>query len=143
MPRKSKPTHKVYTANPTDRWKEFCLSDTMNTGAMKMSAQPTAEKQRLPYVWDYNIDESTFRALIEGKLELGRLDRDWAALRLLEYGSYGDILSFLGFATLIKCWPNWRDRIRSERRKRGFDFLVTWLPQHHPELIKSGDGDVS
>jgi len=40
--------------------------------------------QRLPYVWDYDIDEERFRALLEGRETLGRLDRSWAAVRLLE-----------------------------------------------------------
>jgi hypothetical protein len=40
-------------------------------------------------------------------------------------------------------WPRWRSRVRSQRRRRGFDFLVEWLPRHHPELLQedlaSGD----
>ena len=36
---------------------------------------------RLPYVWDYDIDEATFHAILAGEVTLGRL----AAVRLLEY----------------------------------------------------------
>jgi hypothetical protein len=90
---------------------------------------------RLSYVWDYDIDEAQFRAILAGRLALGRLDRDWAVGRLLEYAPYADIVRLLGYGALVKEWPTWRDRIRSQSRKRGFDFLVSWLPRHHPELL--------
>jgi hypothetical protein len=87
------------------------------------------------YLWDYELDEDTFHALLDGKLTIGRLDSDWAAVRLLEYASYPDIIRLLGFRLLVAGWPRWRTHIRSKSRRRGFDFLVTWLPIHHPELI--------
>ena len=40
---------------------------------------------KLSYVWDYDIDEAQFCLLLDGKQQIGRLDRDWAAIRLLEY----------------------------------------------------------
>lgn len=90
---------------------------------------------RSPYVWDYAIDEAQFREMLAGRLTIGRLDRDWAAVRLLEYAPYEEIVATLGFSVLVRDWPRWRNRIRSESRKRGFDFLVDWLPLHHPELL--------
>ncbi|RLC69953.1 MAG: hypothetical protein DRI81_19770 [Chloroflexi bacterium] len=89
----------------------------------------------LPYVWDYDIDEAQFRAIMAGEVTLGRLDRNWAAARLLEYAPYSDIVRWLGYRALVDGWPRWRRRIRSQSRKRGFDFLVPWLPLHHPELL--------
>jgi hypothetical protein len=93
---------------------------------------------QLPYVWDYDIDETQFREILAGRLTIGRLNRDWAAVRLLEYASYRDIVRLLGFRELVQDWPKWRRRIRSQSRKRGFDFLVEWLPQYHPELLREG-----
>ena len=90
---------------------------------------------RLPFVWDYDIDEEQFRRLLSGEITLGRLDRTWAAVRLLEYAQYRDIVRLLGFRDLVNGWPEWRSRIHSESRRRGLDFLVTWLPEHHPELV--------
>jgi hypothetical protein len=43
---------------------------------------------RPPYLWDYDIDEAQFQELLDGKKTIGRLDADWAALRLLEYAPY-------------------------------------------------------
>ena len=90
---------------------------------------------RLSFVWDYDLDEEQFRRLLSGDLTLGRLDRTWAAVRLLEYGSYRAIVALLGFRELVKGWPEWRAHVRSESRRRGLDFLVAWLPEHHPELV--------
>jgi hypothetical protein len=88
----------------------------------------------LAYVWDYDIDAEQFHEILDGKLILGRLNQDWAARRLLEYASYKEIIDLIGFCRLIQNWPRWRPYIRSQSRKRGFDFLVSWLPKNHPEL---------
>jgi len=87
------------------------------------------------YLWDYDLTETQFRELLDGKLTIGRLDSDWAAIRLLEYATYPDIIRLLGFRRLVAHWPRWREQIRSQSRKRGFDFLVAWLPEHYPELV--------
>lgn len=92
---------------------------------------------RPSYVWDYDIDESTFREILAGKTTVGRLDRNWAATRLLEHAPYREIVRLLGFRALIEGWPAWRPRIRSESRRRGFDFLAEWIPSRHPELLSS------
>jgi len=93
----------------------------------------------LAYVWDYDIDETQFRALLDGKQSQGRLDSDWAAIRLLDYASYPDIIRLLGFKRLVEGWPRWREHIRSNSRRRSFDFLSTWLPNRYPELIYSNN----
>ena len=90
---------------------------------------------RLHYVWDYDIDSAQFLDILEGRETLGRLDRDWAAVRLLEYAPYAEIVRLLGYRALVEGWPRWRQRVRSQSRRRGFDFLVSWLPRHHPELL--------
>jgi hypothetical protein len=88
-----------------------------------------------PYIWDYNIDRQTFLEILAGKRQIGRLNRDWAVLRLLEYAPYAEIIQVLGFSALVQGWPRWREKIRAKNRVRGFDFLVEWLPKHHPELL--------
>jgi hypothetical protein len=39
--------------------------------------------RRLSFIWDYDLDEAAFRALLAGQQTLGKLDRDWAAVCLL------------------------------------------------------------
>lgn len=90
---------------------------------------------RLPFVWDYDVSDEQFRALLAGGAPLGRLDRDWAAVRLLEYAPYDRIRAFLSLADLVRDWPRWRLRIRSVTRRRGLDFLVRWVATERPDLL--------
>jgi hypothetical protein len=92
-------------------------------------------KNRIAYLWDYDIDEEKFKALLSGKLAIGRLDKKWALLRLLEYAPYDEIIRLIGYKELVRCWPELRDHIRSKSRKRGFDFLAEWLTKHHSNLL--------
>lgn len=94
-----------------------------------------AGRARLPWVWDYDLDEEQFRRILHGEAKAGRLDRDWAAVRLIEYAPYHEIVRLMGFRDLLSGWPRWRARIRSQGRRRGLDFLAEWLPVHHPELL--------
>jgi len=91
---------------------------------------------QLPFVWDYDLSEDEFLAILAGTMQKGRLNRDWAAIRLLEYAPYREIVRLLGFKDLLSGWPKWRGHIRAENRVRGFDFLVSWLPKHHPEILE-------
>jgi hypothetical protein len=92
--------------------------------------------KRPSYLWDYDIDEAKFREIVAGRKVLGRLDRRWAAVRLLEYAPYREIVRLLGFRALVEEWPVWRPFVRSQSRRRGVDFLVQWIPKHHPELLR-------
>jgi hypothetical protein len=92
-------------------------------------------RKRLPYVWDYDIDYAQFLEILQGHQVIGRLNQDWAAHRLLEYAPYEEIIRLIGFRKLVENWPRWREKIRSKSRLRGFDFLVKWLPEKHPELL--------
>lgn len=92
--------------------------------------------QRLDYVWDYDLDQSQFREILEGRRTQGRLNQDWAAQRLLEYAPYEEIIRLIGYKKLVENWSHWRGRVRSKSRVRGLDFLVKWLPEKHPELLR-------
>lgn len=85
-------------------------------------------------VWDYDVDEAQFQALLDGEIKIGRLDANWAAIRLIEYAPYPEIVHRLGFRRLLQGWPEWRRHIRSKSRRRGLDFLAEWLPSNHSEL---------
>ncbi len=94
-----------------------------------------SETTKLAYIWDYDIDEGKLKDILSGKIVMGRLDKNWAVLRLLEYAPYPEIVKFLGYREIVDQWPHLRERIRSQSRKRGFDFLVKWLEEKHPEKL--------
>jgi len=89
------------------------------------------------YVWDYDLSQQEFDELLAGRLQHGSLNRDWAAVRLIEWASYEEMIRRIGYAALVREWPRWRARVRSEAQRRGLDFVVDWIPKHHPELLKS------
>jgi len=80
---------------------------------------------RPPYLWDYDIEETTFKDILAGKKVVGKLDQDWAARRLIEYSPYKDIVHQIGYARLVKDWPRWRNSIRSASRKSGLDLYLS------------------
>lgn len=92
-------------------------------------------KTKAKYVWDYDLDQDEFDEILAGRSTRGHLDRDWAAIRVIEWAPYSEMVRLIGFRALIDNWSRWRSRIRSERQRRGIDFLVAWLPEHHPELL--------
>ena len=55
----------------------------------------------MPYVWDYDVDEAQLCAILAGGTTLGRLDRNWAAARLLEYAPYHNVVRLLGYRALV------------------------------------------
>jgi len=106
---------------------------------MNTTQDPTSTRsQRPPWVWDYNISWEEFYALLDGSLTLGRLDRDWAAVRLIEYASYEEMIRIIGYKGLVEGWPQWRSRIRAHDQKRALDFLVDWVVTYHPDLLNQG-----
>ena len=93
------------------------------------------EAKKAKHVWDYDISQEEFDDILAGRYTRGSLDRDWAAVRIIEWAPYEEMVRQIGFPQLVKEWPRWRSRVRSEQQRRGIDFLVEWLPAHHPELL--------
>lgn len=92
-------------------------------------------QNRAKYVWDYNITQEQFDAMLAGQFEDGHLNRDWAAVRVIEWAKYEDMIRILGYFDLVNNWSRWRERIRSEEQRRSLDFVVRWLPEHRPDLL--------
>ena len=91
---------------------------------------------RSPYVWDYDISEEQFNEILSGSFQVGRLDKVWALVRILEHAPYPEVIQRIGFKNLLEEWPRVRGRIRSKSRRRGYDFLASWVPSRHPELLR-------
>ena len=90
------------------------------------------------YLWDYRITPEDFSEILSGNKVMGRLDRDWAVIRLLNYATWEEIVHLVGYKDLVNEWSRWKPRVRSTQCVRGFDYLAKWLPEHHPELLADG-----
>lgn len=100
---------------------------------MKQDDTRVIDLQSRPYfVWDYDITWEQFLAILEGKLTISTLDRTWAAVRLIEYAPYEEMIRLIGYEGLVRDWHKWRKRVRAEEEKVGLDFVIDWLHNFHP-----------
>jgi hypothetical protein len=93
-------------------------------------------RDRAKYVWDYDLTQQQFDDLLAGRYEDGVLNRDWAAVRLIEWAPYEEMIQRIGYQALVENWSRWRRRVRSHSTRRGLDFLVEWMRTFHPELLR-------
>lgn len=96
---------------------------------------------RYPWVWDYDIDAQQFDEILAGRLTIGRQDRDWAAIRLIEYAGYPEMMRRIGFADFVRDWPRWRRRVRGDKLRQSLDFVAEWIATRHPELLAPDSGN--
>lgn len=97
------------------------------------------EPDRYPWVWDYDLTRQEFDDVLAGNLvKWGHLDRDWAAVRLIEYAGYREMINRIGYGDFAREWPRWRPRVRGERFRATLDFLADWIRTQHPELMIYG-----
>jgi hypothetical protein len=88
-------------------------------------------------VWDYDLTRQEFDDILAGKLvKWGKLDQDWAAVRLIEYAGYREMIRRIGFLVFVQNWQRWRSRVRGKELQQSLDWLAAWIPHQHPELVE-------
>ncbi len=75
-------------------------------------------------VWDYNITQSQFEDILQGKNTLGQLDQPWAIARVLENLHYYDALDIVPFASIQKNWDNVKSKIFIKGIRDGYEFAL-------------------
>lgn len=75
-------------------------------------------------VWDYNMSQSQFEDILQGKNTMGSLDQSWAIARVLENLHYYDALSLVPFASLTKNWDNVKSKIFVKGIRDGYEFVL-------------------
>ena len=88
---------------------------------------------RYPCLWDVELDNAAFEAVLHGQYTSPGPDPDWAMLRLIEYAPYREIRRLLPVGRFLDRWPVLAKRVRSESRRRGMDFLAVWIRREGPE----------
>lgn len=75
-------------------------------------------------VWDYNLTESQFEDILQGKNTLGKFDQPWAIARVLENLHYYDAIFLVPFASLAKNWDNVKSKIFIKGIRDGYEFVL-------------------
>ena len=82
-----------------------------------------------PWLWDVDLDNATFEAILRGRLSVSGLDAEWAMLRLIEYAPYREVRRLLPWDDFLRRWPVLMAQVRSESRGAGMDFVASWIRQ--------------
>jgi hypothetical protein len=83
--------------------------------------------ERYPWLWDVDMDNAAFEAVLRGQSTVSGLGADWAMLRLIEYAPYREIRRLLPLDSFLRRWPALMPRVRSDTRRDGMDFLARRL----------------
>ena len=75
-------------------------------------------------VWDYNLDQKDFEAILSGQNTDGPFDRLWAIKRVLENLNYYEAMSIIPKKTFIENWNKVRPKIFNKSIIKGYDFLL-------------------
>jgi hypothetical protein len=82
-----------------------------------------------PWLWDVDMDNGTFEALLAGRTAIPPFDTGWAILRLVEYAPYAEIKRLLPIETFLALWPELISHVRSRMRRDGMDFMCRWIQE--------------
>ena len=88
--------------------------------------------ERYPWLWDVDMDNAAFDAVLRGQTTVSGLGADWAMLRLIEYAPYGEIRRLLPRDAFLRRWPALMPKVRSVSRRDGMDFLARWMRREEP-----------
>lgn len=79
-------------------------------------------------VWDYNLTQDEFEAILRGKKVLGNLNQSWAIVRVLENLNYYDAMSLVSLDLLRNNWNKIKGRLFNNSIKNGYEFLLQRYP---------------
>ena len=89
-------------------------------------------QSRYPWLWDTDLDNEGFDALLDGRRAVEGRDDGWAMVRLIEYAPFNEIKRLLPREAFLRRWPELSPRVRSETRRKGMDYFHRWLNEHPP-----------
>ncbi len=79
-------------------------------------------------VWDYNMTQSEFEAILAGKKVLGNMNQSWAITRVLENLNYYDAMNLVSLNTLRSNWKEVQSKLFNSSIKNGYEFLLQRYP---------------
>lgn len=79
-------------------------------------------------VWDYNLTQDEFEAILYGKKVLGNMNQSWAIVRVLENLNYYDAMNLISLDMLRNNWSEVKGRLFNNSIKNGYEFLLQRYP---------------
>ncbi len=79
-------------------------------------------------VWDYDLTQNEFEAILAGKKVLGNMDQNWAIVRVLENLNYYDAMNLVSLNTLRNNWKEVQPKLFNSSIKNGYEFLLQRYP---------------
>lgn len=79
-------------------------------------------------VWDYNLTQEEFEAILHGEKVLGNMNQSWAIVRVLENLNYYDAMSLVSLDLLRNNWNKIKGRLFNNSIKNGYEFLLQRYP---------------
>ena len=79
-------------------------------------------------VWDYNLPQGNFEAILRGEKVLGNLDQNWAIARILENLNYYEAMKLIPLELLRKNWELVKKKLFKYPIKNGYEFLLQRYP---------------
>lgn len=79
-------------------------------------------------VWDYNLTQNEFEAILAGKKVLGNMDQSWAIVRVLENLNYYDAMNLIPIDMLRNNWKEVQPKLFNDSIKNGYEFLLQRYP---------------
>jgi hypothetical protein len=84
------------------------------------------QTERYPWLWDVDMDNAAFEAVLHGQAGASAADMDWAILRLVEYAPYREIRRLLPPGAFLRRWPALMSKVRAASRREGMEFFFEW-----------------
>lgn len=75
-------------------------------------------------VWDYNLTQEEFEAILYGKKVLGNMNQSWAIVRVLENLNYYDAMNLISLKVLRDNWNKVKGQLFNNSIKNGYEFLL-------------------
>lgn len=75
-------------------------------------------------VWDYNLGQSEFEEILEGKKVNGAFDQVWAIKRVLENLNFYEAKSIVTKKMFIDNWNEVKPKMFNRSIIKGYDFLL-------------------
>lgn len=75
-------------------------------------------------MWDYDLPQDKFEAILQGRNVEGTMDQEWAIARVLENLNYYDAMSLVPYNILKEHWAGVKRKLFKDSIKRGYEFVL-------------------